>query len=142
MTTININKLQLFFTHALDVDDLLHRITQRIQNIDLPSPGDLTPIAEPLPADVSDVGGSLVGDLEEDGRWVLTLPRYDAPWHPGPVDGEGWQWPPPGDEAVPEGMRLRSTFWTKAKPAMYEPHGPSSQAPPPLTAEFTRCLSS
>ena len=63
------------------------------------------PIAEPLPADVSDVVGSLVGDLEEDGRWVLTLPRYDAPWHPGPVDGEGWQWPPPGDEAVPDGWR-------------------------------------
>lgn len=50
-TTINIHNLQLFFNHALDVDDLLHRITQRIQNIDLPSPGDLTPAtAEPLPA--------------------------------------------------------------------------------------------
>lgn len=50
MTTINIHNLNLFFSAALDVDDLLHRITQRIQNIDLPSPGDLTPIAEPLPA--------------------------------------------------------------------------------------------
>ena len=35
-----------------------------------------------------------------------------------------------GDEAVPEGMRLRSTFWTTAQPAMYEPHGPSNQAAP------------
>ena len=43
-----------------------------------------------------------------------------------------------GDEAVPEGMRLRSTFWTKAKPAMYEPHGPSSQAPPGKPAQRTR----
>jgi len=35
-----------------------------------------------------------------------------------------------GDETVPEGMRLRSTFWTTAQPAMYEPHGPSNQAAP------------
>ena len=50
-TTINIHNLNLFFNAALDVEDLLHRITQRIQNIDLPSPGDLTPAtAEPLPA--------------------------------------------------------------------------------------------
>ncbi|MBI4001810.1 MAG: sugar transferase [Nitrospira defluvii] len=35
-----------------------------------------------------------------------------------------------GDETVPEGMRLRSTFWSTAKPAMYESHGPSNQAAP------------
>lgn len=50
-TTINIGHLQLFFNHALDVDDLLRRIADRIQNIDLPSPGDpFTQPAEPLPA--------------------------------------------------------------------------------------------
>lgn len=32
-----------------------------------------------------------------------------------------------GDETVPEGMRLRSIFWTTAKPAMYEPYGVSGQ---------------
>jgi hypothetical protein len=37
---------------------------------------------------------------------VLTLPRYDVPWHPGPVDGEPWEWPPPGDDVVPDGWRL------------------------------------
>ena len=49
-TTINIHNLQLFFNHALDVDELLNRVVNRIQNIDLPSPGDLTPITEPPPA--------------------------------------------------------------------------------------------
>ncbi|MDR4480960.1 MAG: sugar transferase [Nitrospira sp.] len=35
-----------------------------------------------------------------------------------------------GDETVPEGMRLRSTFWTSAKPARYGPHGSSNQVAP------------
>ena len=36
---------------------------------------------------------------------MLTLPRYDVPWHQGPVDGQNWQWPPPGDDVVPDGWR-------------------------------------
>ncbi len=32
-----------------------------------------------------------------------------------------------GDETVPEGMRLRSAFWSTAKPALYEPHGVPAQ---------------
>lgn len=43
-----------------------------------------------------------------------------------------------GDETVPEGMRLRSTFWTTAQPAMYEPHGPSNQAAPNKLLQRTR----
>lgn len=43
-----------------------------------------------------------------------------------------------GDETVPEGMRLRSTFWSTAKPAMYEPHGPSLQAAPGKSVQRAR----
>lgn len=32
-----------------------------------------------------------------------------------------------GNETVPEGMRLRSTFWTTAKPAIHQPQGTPSQ---------------
>ncbi len=41
--TINIHNLNLFFTAALNVDELLDSVVKRIQNIDLPSPADLTP---------------------------------------------------------------------------------------------------
>ena len=37
------------------------------------------------------------------GRWVLTLPRYDAPWYPAPVDGEDWQSPPTDEGPRPAG---------------------------------------
>ena len=70
----------------------------------MPGPAD-PPIAEPLPQPVADVVEPLASTLDAGGRWVLTLPRYDAPWHPGPVDGEPWQWPPPGDDVVPDGWR-------------------------------------
>ena len=70
----------------------------------VPGPAD-PPIAEPLPQPVADVVEPLASTLDAGGRWVLTLPRYDAPWHPGPVDGEPWQWPPPGDDVVPDGWR-------------------------------------
>lgn len=70
----------------------------------VPTLGD-PPIADPLPQPVADVVEPLAADLSVGGRWVLTLPRYDTPWHPGPVDGEPWQWPPPGDDVVPDGWR-------------------------------------
>lgn len=63
------------------------------------------PVVDPLPGDVADAIGALAGDLEVGGRWVLTVPRYDAPWHEGPVAGQDWQWPPPGDDVVPDGWR-------------------------------------
>jgi len=70
----------------------------------IPKPGD-PPVQDSLPAAVSGVVESLATNLDVDGRWVLTLPRYDTPWYPGPVDGEPWQWPPPGDDEVPDGWR-------------------------------------
>jgi hypothetical protein len=70
----------------------------------VPEPGD-PPLLDDLPAPVADAVEALAGDLARGDRWVLTLPRYDVPWHPGPVDGEPWQWPPPGDEVVPDGWR-------------------------------------
>ena len=42
--TINIHNLNLFFNAALNVDELLDSVVKRIQNIDLPSPADLTPV--------------------------------------------------------------------------------------------------
>ncbi|HEY8718645.1 hypothetical protein [Pengzhenrongella sp.] len=63
------------------------------------------PVADPLPADVAATIEALASDLTDAGRWVLTVPRYDVPWHPGPVEGEDWQWPPPGDDVVPDGWR-------------------------------------
>ncbi len=52
--TINIHNLNLFFNAALNVDELLDSVVKRIQNIDLPSPADLTPVLrqaqEPAPA--------------------------------------------------------------------------------------------
>lgn len=62
-------------------------------------------VVDPLPEDVGAVIEALTADTSHDGRWVLTVPRYDAPWHPGPVDGEDWHWPPAGDEVVPDGWR-------------------------------------
>ena len=70
----------------------------------VPEPGD-PPVQDPLPKAVADAIEPLANDLSMGGRWVLTLPRYDVPWHPGPVDGADWQWPPPGDEVVPDGWR-------------------------------------
>jgi len=70
----------------------------------VPQPGD-APIAEPLPSEVATVVEPLAADLGAGGRWVLSLPRYDAPWYPGPVDGQLFQWPPPGDDVVPDGWR-------------------------------------
>lgn len=70
----------------------------------VPDPGE-PPVVDPLPGPVEDVVHELTRDRQVDGRWVLTLPRYDVPWHPGPVDGEDWAWPPPGDEDVPDGWR-------------------------------------
>jgi hypothetical protein len=75
----------------------------------IPDPGQ-PPVTDPLPQPVADAIEPLATDLSHDGRWVLTLPRYDVPWYPGPVDGEPWAWPPPGDDVVPDGWRrqLRS----------------------------------
>ena len=70
----------------------------------VPEPGD-PPVTDPLPAAVADTIEGLTGEVAVGQRWVLTLPRYDVPWHPGPVDGEDWQWPPPGDDVVPDGWR-------------------------------------
>jgi hypothetical protein len=70
----------------------------------IPEPGE-PPLSDPLPAEVADEVTLLTRDRSHNGRWVLTLPRYDVPWHPGPVDGEAWAWPPPGDDVVPEGWR-------------------------------------
>lgn len=44
-----------------------------------------------------------------------------------------------GDETVPEGMRLRSTFWTTVKPVMYESHGSLSQAAAGRSIQRVRC---
>jgi hypothetical protein len=70
----------------------------------VPGPGE-PPVSDPLPPDVAATIEALAKDLEVGGRWVLTLPRYDVPWHEGPVEGQDWQWPPPGDEVVPDGWR-------------------------------------
>lgn len=43
-----------------------------------------------------------------------------------------------GGETVPEGMRLRSTFWSTAKPAGYESHGTPTQSPPNRMLQRTR----
>lgn len=64
------------------------------------------PIAEPLPAAVATAVEPLTKNLTDpDGRWVLAMPRYDAPWWPGPVAGQPWVWPLPGDQDVPPGWR-------------------------------------
>ena len=63
------------------------------------------PVTDPLPNEVATTIEALATDFSDAGRWVLTVPRYDVPWHPGPVDGEHWQWPPPGDDIVPDGWR-------------------------------------
>jgi len=63
------------------------------------------PVTDPLPGEVATTIEALATDLSDAGRWVLTVPRYDVPWHPGPVDGQDWQWPPPGDDVVPDGWR-------------------------------------
>ena len=70
----------------------------------VPGPAD-PPVVDPLPAPVAAAVEPLAQDLTVDGRWVLTLPRYDAPWYPGPVEGEDFAWPPPGDDVVPDGWR-------------------------------------
>jgi hypothetical protein len=70
----------------------------------VPDPGG-APVVDPLPPDVASAIEALAADIDVGGRWVLTVPRYDAPWHEGPVDGQDWQWPPPGDEVVPDGWR-------------------------------------
>ncbi|WP_165372874.1 hypothetical protein [Pengzhenrongella frigida] len=70
----------------------------------VPEPGD-PPVTDPLPPEVADTIAGLTSEVAVGQRWVLTLPRYDVPWHPGPVDGADWQWPPPGDDVVPDGWR-------------------------------------
>jgi hypothetical protein len=70
----------------------------------VPEPGD-PPVVDPLPQPVADAVEPLCRDLADGGRWVLTLPRYDVPWYPGPVGGEPWAWPPPGEDVVPDGWR-------------------------------------
>lgn len=70
----------------------------------IPEAGD-PPVVDPLPAEVAATIEALAGDLDVGDRWVLTVPRYDVPWHEGPVDGQDWQWPPPGDDVVPDGWR-------------------------------------
>ena len=70
----------------------------------VPDPGD-PPVVDPLPQPVADAVEPLCKDLDDGGRWVLTLPRYDVPWYPGPIDGQSWAWPPPGDDVVPDGWR-------------------------------------
>ena len=72
----------------------------------VPEPGD-PPVTDSLPAQVSDTVTALTVNLEVAGRWVLTLPRYDAPWYPAPVDGQPWTWPPPTDEVTPPGWRTQ-----------------------------------
>ena len=72
--------------------------------VSVPPPG-AAAINEPLLAPIAQVIEPLAANLSDGDRWVLSLPRYDAPWHPGPVDGEEWQWPPPGDDVVPDGWR-------------------------------------
>ena len=46
------------------------------------------PVTDPLPNEVATTIEALATDFSDAGRWVLTLPRYDVPWHPGPVDGQ------------------------------------------------------
>ncbi len=70
----------------------------------VPDPGS-PPVIDPLLPDVADAVQKLSADLDIGGRWVLTLPRYDAPWYPSPVDGQAWAWPPPTDDVVPDGWR-------------------------------------
>lgn len=70
----------------------------------VPGPGD-PPVLDPLPPVVAATIEALASDLDAGGRWVLTVPRYDVPWHEGPVAGQDWQWPPPGDDMVPDGWR-------------------------------------
>ncbi|WP_049561968.1 hypothetical protein [Nonomuraea sp. SBT364] len=63
------------------------------------------PAIGPLPSHVAAGVEKLTEDQPGDAPWVLRLPRYDVPWHPGPVDGEPWAWPPPGDDVPPGGWR-------------------------------------
>ncbi|TDD01327.1 hypothetical protein E1292_26300 [Nonomuraea deserti] len=63
------------------------------------------PEIDPLPPDVAAAVEERTLHQVRNGRWVLTLPRYDVPWHPGPVDAEPWTWPPPGDDVVSDGWR-------------------------------------
>ena len=72
----------------------------------VPEPAD-PPVTDPLPPAVSDTVTALTANLEVGDRWVLTLPRYDAPWYPAPVDGQPWTWPPPADEVTPAGWRTQ-----------------------------------
>jgi hypothetical protein len=70
----------------------------------IPQAGD-PPIEGPLDASVATAVTALTTDLSVEGRWVLTLPRYDTPWHAAPVNGEPYSWPPPSDDVAPEGWR-------------------------------------
>ena len=72
----------------------------------VPEPGD-PPVTDPLPPQVSAALTALSQDLDLDGRWVLTLPRYDTPWYATPVDGQSWSWPPEAVQETPPGWRAQ-----------------------------------
>jgi hypothetical protein len=72
----------------------------------IPQPGD-PPVEGPVEDAVATGVLSLTQERTEDGRWVLTLPRYDSPWHPGPVAGEPYVWPLPGVDVPPPGWRMQ-----------------------------------
>jgi hypothetical protein len=69
----------------------------------IPQPGD-DPIEGPLDLEVHDALEPLTF-VDQGSPWTLSVPRYDAPWHPGPVDGQEFVWPLPGEDVAPPGWR-------------------------------------
>ena len=72
----------------------------------VPEPGD-PPVADPLPPVVSDTVTALTQNLDVGGRWVLTLPRYDAPWYRPRSTGNRGPGPLPPTTATPPGWRTQ-----------------------------------
>lgn len=69
----------------------------------IPEPGE-PPIEGPLDPAVEAAVERLT-QVPPDQPWTLGAPRYDAPWHPGPVDGVPFVWPLQGDDVAPPGWR-------------------------------------
>lgn len=69
----------------------------------IPQPG-ADPIEGPPDAEVEQALEPLTF-VDPGPPWTLTAPRYDAPWHPGPVDGQEFVWPLSGEDVAPPGWR-------------------------------------